>query len=60
VEARFLPEEGGRTRVEFEHRNLDRLGDAAHETRISLDGEGGWSGSFALYESLFNNNGADK
>lgn len=60
VEARFFPEDGGRTRVEFEHRNLERFGEAANDTRISLDGEGGWSGSFALYEALFINNGADR
>jgi uncharacterized protein YndB with AHSA1/START domain len=53
VEIRFAPVEGGRTRVDFEHRNLERFGDRADETRLSLDGEGGWSGSFALYVGLF-------
>ncbi len=58
VEALFFPEDGGRTRIEFEHRNLDRFGDDAEATRVSLDGSGGWSGSFALYESLLDNHGA--
>ena len=41
VEVCFLPVEGG-TRVEFEHRHLDRFGDteAAAETILSMDG--GW------------------
>jgi uncharacterized protein YndB with AHSA1/START domain len=53
VEVRFAPVEGGRTRVDFEHRNLERFGDRADETRVSLDSDGGWSGSFALYTALF-------
>lgn len=53
VEVRFAPVDGGRTRVDFEHRNLDRFGDQAEATKASLDGEGGWSGSFTLYAALF-------
>lgn len=60
VEACFFAESGGRTRVEFEHRNLDRFGADAAATRSSLDGEGGWSGSFALFEKLLNGNGEMK
>jgi uncharacterized protein YndB with AHSA1/START domain len=53
VEARFAPEEGGRTRVEFEHRNLERFGDEAPTVAASLDSEGGWNGSFEMYKRLF-------
>lgn len=53
VEVQFFAVEGGLTRVEFEHRNLDRFGDHAEKTRTSLEGEGGWSSSFVLYEALF-------
>lgn len=54
VEACFFAEDDGRTRVEFEHRNLERFGDDAAATRASLAGDGGWSGSFALFEKLLN------
>lgn len=53
VEVRFTVEEDGRTRVDFEHRNLDQFGEHAEATKVSLDGEGGWSGSFKLYTALF-------
>lgn len=40
VEVRFTELTDGRTRVEFEHRALDRLGEGALETRDRMDG--GW------------------
>lgn len=52
VEVRFAPEGEQRTRIEFEHRNLDRFGAAAEQTKAALDSDGGWSGSLALYEQL--------
>ncbi len=44
VEARFIAEAPDRTRVELEHRNLDRHGDGWEQTRESVGGEGGWPG----------------
>ncbi|MGH2714035.1 MAG: SRPBCC family protein [Thermoleophilaceae bacterium] len=44
VEVQFVPEETGRTRVELEHRNLDRHGEGWEQTRDSVGGEGGWPG----------------
>ena len=41
VEVRFTPE-GERTRVEFEHRHLDRHGEGWEQIRASLAAEGGW------------------
>ncbi|HWW33103.1 MAG TPA: SRPBCC family protein [Steroidobacteraceae bacterium] len=41
VEVRFLPEAGGRTRLELEHRNFERMGAAAGET-MRKGVEGGW------------------
>ncbi|MGI5143212.1 SRPBCC family protein [Streptomyces sp. CA-106110] len=44
VEIRFIPEGPGRTRVELEHRDLDRFGEAQDQTRAAFDSPGGWSG----------------
>ena len=44
VEVRFIDEGDGRTRVELEHRNLDRHGEGWEQTRESIAGPGGWSG----------------
>ena len=43
VEVRFIPDGSG-TRVELEHRNLERFGAVAEQIRGQLDSEGGWSG----------------
>jgi uncharacterized protein YndB with AHSA1/START domain len=42
VEVRFISESAGRTRVELEHRNLDRHGAGWEQTREAVDSEGGW------------------
>jgi uncharacterized protein YndB with AHSA1/START domain len=42
VEVRFVAESTERTRVELEHRNLDRHGDGWEGVRESVAGEGGW------------------
>jgi uncharacterized protein YndB with AHSA1/START domain len=42
VEVRFIPESADRTRVELEHRNLDRHGDGWEGIREGVSGEGGW------------------
>jgi uncharacterized protein YndB with AHSA1/START domain len=44
VEVRFVPETPERTRLELEHRNIDRHGDGWEQTRESVGGEGGWPG----------------
>jgi uncharacterized protein YndB with AHSA1/START domain len=44
VEVQFVAEGEGRTRVELEHRNLDRHGDGWEQTYESVAGEGGWPG----------------
>jgi uncharacterized protein YndB with AHSA1/START domain len=43
VEARFF-DEGGTTRVEFEHRNLERFGDRAAKVRDAIGAANGWPG----------------
>jgi uncharacterized protein YndB with AHSA1/START domain len=42
VEVRFISETRERTRVELEHRNLDRHGDGWEGVREGVGGEGGW------------------
>jgi uncharacterized protein YndB with AHSA1/START domain len=42
VEVRFIAESPGRTRVELEHRNLDRHGDGWEGTRAGVSGDDGW------------------
>jgi uncharacterized protein YndB with AHSA1/START domain len=42
-EVRFVAETPERTRVELEHRNLDRHGEGWEQVRGSLEADGGWS-----------------
>ena len=42
VEVRFIPESDQRTRIELEHRNLDRHGDGWEAVRDAVSSPGGW------------------
>jgi uncharacterized protein YndB with AHSA1/START domain len=48
LEVRFVPEGTG-TRVELEHRNIDRFGAKAGEVRNALDSAEGWTGGLVAY-----------
>jgi uncharacterized protein YndB with AHSA1/START domain len=49
VEVRFISEAPERTRVELEHRNLDRHGEGWQQTRDSVGGDGGWPGCLRAF-----------
>ena len=49
VEVRFTPEGDGATRVELEHRNLERFGDRAETVRSQIDAPNGWGGLLQLF-----------
>jgi uncharacterized protein YndB with AHSA1/START domain len=42
VEVRFTPQPGGMTRVDLEHRLLERHGAGAGSMRAAIDSENGW------------------
>lgn len=49
VEIRFIAEAEGRTRVELEHRNLDRYGARGAEMHGIFSSDGGWTGLLASF-----------
>ncbi|MFL5867704.1 MAG: SRPBCC family protein [Thermoleophilaceae bacterium] len=49
VEVRFTPEGEGRTRVELEHRNLDRHGPGWEQMRDAVGSPGGWIGGLERF-----------
>ena len=49
VEVRFVPEGAGRTRVELEHRHLDRHGEGWEQMRDSVGSSDGWGGTMQRF-----------
>lgn len=52
VEVRFIPESPDRTRVELEHRHLDRHGPGWIAVSDGIEGDGGWPLYLARYADL--------
>jgi hypothetical protein len=52
VEVRFIVESPKRTRVELEHRNLDRFGVRAEEVRAAISSPNGWTGLLQRYAEI--------
>ena len=56
VEVRFVPEGPDRTRVELEHRHLERHGPGWQSVAEGVDGDAGWPLYLARYAALLGQN----
>jgi uncharacterized protein YndB with AHSA1/START domain len=52
VEVKFVPLAGGRTRIELEHRHLERFGAAAEKVREQIGADGGWSAILRSFAAI--------
>jgi uncharacterized protein YndB with AHSA1/START domain len=52
VEVTFTPLDGGTTRVDLEHRNLERFGDKVEDVRSKIDSPNGWSTILKIYAEV--------
>jgi uncharacterized protein YndB with AHSA1/START domain len=57
VEVHFIAEASGRTRIELEHRNLDRHGAGWESVREGVDGDQGWPLYLQRFAALFDDRG---
>ncbi len=54
IEVTFADQGDGTTRVDLEHRNLERMGDKAEHGRAMLDAPNGWGLIMSLYAQAAN------
>lgn len=52
VDVTFTAVEGGRTRVDLEHRHLERLGEGAEGARATFESPNGWGLILELYKAV--------
>jgi uncharacterized protein YndB with AHSA1/START domain len=52
VEVTFIEQSPGHTRVELEHRNLERFGEQAHAVRALFESPKAWAGILARFADL--------
>jgi uncharacterized protein YndB with AHSA1/START domain len=57
VEVRFTPQSDGTTRVDLEHRHLERHGAGGPILRTAVDSEGGWGDLLRLFATRAEMNG---
>jgi uncharacterized protein YndB with AHSA1/START domain len=57
VEVRFIADGAGATRVELEHRNLERFGERADAMRQTIDSPEGWGGLLQLFKQAAEQSG---
>ena len=57
VEVRFVPEDENRTRLELEHRHIDRHGPGWQAVSEGVDGDEGWPLYLARYAALLDAEG---
>ena len=57
VEVRFIAEGADATRVELEHRDLERFGERAMAMRDMIDAPGGWPGILQTFAEFANQSG---
>jgi uncharacterized protein YndB with AHSA1/START domain len=53
IEVRFVAEAPDRTRVELEHRDLERFGPQAERMRQAFEGPGAWSATLSAFAATF-------
>ncbi len=56
VEVRFIADGADATRVELEHRNIERYGEQADATRALLDSAGGWTAGLERFAECVGKN----
>src|SRR5262249_774370 len=54
VEVTFTAEGGGMTRVDLEHRHLERHGEGFEKLRMAVAGPGGWPGLLQMFGRVAN------
>lgn len=52
IEVKFIAESENRTRVELEHRHLERMGEKGESARAQVDSAGGWGAILESYRQV--------